>query len=170
MEEFFQMIGGWPLWVKLLALLIALGLILLIWQPWSKGGSSSSATTTPGWLSSTSPGSPPPPSPPPAPGPGPTGSQLPPLPAQVLQGSGYWVGQQAAATTPIETAQGTFGWISPSQFTALAAQRQPIFYEPLPGDFVQLPYNQQGQVNLSGLVGKTPLYAEEPSQANSSAG
>lgn len=169
MGEFFEMIGGWPMWVKLLALLVALGLILLIWQPWNSSSSSSSSSGSGGGLFSVSPGAPPPAGPPGPPPGSPSSPSSPSLPSQVLQGSGYWVGQAEAASTPITTQEGTFQWIAQPQFKALTQENQPIFYEPLPGDFVQLPYSSPGHLNIAGLQGQTPLYAEEPSQANAQA-
>ena len=162
MGEALQALWDLPLWVKLIVAAIAIGLILLIWQPWSSGSSSAASTSSVSPGPAVASGPPPGGSSGPPPG-GPGGSTPPPLPSQVQQGSGFWVGAATAASTPLETAQGTFDWINSAQFSALAAQSQPIFYEPLPGDFVQLSYSKPGQLNTSGLAGGTPLYAEEPS-------
>lgn len=159
-----------PLWVKLLALIIAVGLILLLWQPWkSKAAPAASSGGGGGFLSSIVPGSPPPsiqPGVPPAPAP----STIPQLPPQVLQGSGYWPGAKAAATTPVPTPEGTFQWISQQQFLPLEAENQPIYYQPVPGDFIQIPYSSPGQLNYAGIQPGTPQFIEEPSQANAQAG
>lgn len=179
-----------PLWVKLLALIIAVGLILLLWQPWkSSSPAPAGASSGGGFLSSVVPGnppsssSPPPPPPPINPGvpPSPTPTTTPQLPAQVQSGSGWWAGgsnwatdspqQQAAATAaaqaanPLVTPQGAFAWIDGAEYQAILQQGQQTYYEPVPGDFVALPNN-----STAGLAPGTPLYIEEPSQANAQAG